>query len=111
MITMPTARVRSPWTSSRRPFLPSLETPLLLAGLARSGEPWGWGRTAADGTEVTVLFRFSNNVIVNLHWVRLPGTCWDHVQWTWSQQMRCRYRLRYRLRPEAGNGLINRSVE
>jgi hypothetical protein len=50
--------------SSRWPFLPALEAPVLLAGLARSGEPWGWGRTAADGTEVTVLFLFSNNVIV-----------------------------------------------
>jgi hypothetical protein len=64
MITMPTARVRSPWMSSRWPFLPAPEAPVLLAGLARSGEPWGWGRTAADGTEVTVLFLFSNNVIV-----------------------------------------------
>jgi hypothetical protein len=60
--------------SSRRPLLPALEAPAWLAGLACSGEPWGWGKTAADGKQVTVLFLFSNNVIVILRYARLPGT-------------------------------------
>jgi hypothetical protein len=59
--------------SRRRPFLPAPEALVFLACLARSGEPWGWGRTAADGKEVTVLFLFSK-VIVILRYARLPGT-------------------------------------